>query len=191
MTGFFASIVIFVFSVAQTDKNVHESNDFDFDSIVEKERTVSGDNKGLDINVAVGFDYEQYIMADNLLGDRSNFRMKKLRAKPRIEHHYMAVINLANLFWSGLNGKIFNYNDNSLIIGFKKPFYKLSRYPRVRGSVDMRFKTIIAGLQNSAIITLAYDFRGSSSYYKFKSSFYLERVSLKMNIPFGEKSTPR
>lgn len=187
MTGFFASIVIFVFSVAQTDKNVHESNDFDFDSIVEKERTVSGDNKGLDINAVVGFDYEQFLLDDNLLGNRRNFRMKKLRGKPRIEHHYMAVINLANLFWSDHNNKIFNYNSNSLIIGFKKPFYRLSRYPRVRGSVDMRFEATAAGLQNSAIITLAYDFEGSSSHYKFKSSFYLERVSLNVLIPFGEK----
>jgi len=187
MAGLFTSIIIFVFSAAQTDKSILESNGFDFDSVVEKEKAASKDNKGLDSNAFLDFDYGQPILDDNLSGNSRNFRMKKLRGKPRIEYHYLAVINLADLFWGSHNNKKFNYNNNSLIIGFKKPSYRLSRCPRVRGSVDMRFEAIAAGLQNSTIITLGYDFRGSNSHYKFRSSFYLERVSLNVHIPFGEK----
>lgn len=104
---------------------------------------------------------------------------------------YVASIDLGRLIWSGDGfGKTENPFGH-VVLGLKRPYYRLGGDTRLVGLVDLNAAGSLAGLGNSVSITFRYDFRRDHDENSVKMSMFFVYVSYKINIPFGSSGETR
>lgn len=98
---------------------------------------------------------------------------------------YVASLDLAGLIWpkDGL-GKTENLFGR-VILGLKRPYYRLGEDIRLAGLVDLNAAGSVGGLGNSATVTFRYDFRRDDDHHSVRMSVFFVYISYKISIPFG------
>ncbi|UCE66366.1 MAG: hypothetical protein JSU85_16245 [Candidatus Zixiibacteriota bacterium] len=102
---------------------------------------------------------------------------------------YIASIKVDGLLRSGLRGGN-SAGKNGLIlilIGLKKPYYRIDRNPRVNGRVDLQISGSIFGVENAGLISFSYDFKGKDIYRRVSTSVSFNSFIYQIIIPIGPK----
>lgn len=102
------------------------------------------------------------------------------------ERKYLASFGIVELLWPRrqVGGR---YGGNDLImIGVKKPSYRLSKNPYIRGNLDFSLGGSLLGLENKGLITVSYQLKTADDLRRLSSSISFERFSFSINIPFGK-----
>jgi hypothetical protein len=118
-------------------------------------------------------------------------RMPDLSVFESLEEHdmrddkYVASVDLAGLIWpeDGF-GKAENLFGR-VILGLKRPYYRLGENIRLAGLVDLNAAGSLGGLGNSATVTFRYDLRRNHDEHSVRMSVFFVYISYKISIPFG------
>jgi hypothetical protein len=100
---------------------------------------------------------------------------------------YMASIRIDELLWPGKEGKRWAENKGSILIGIKKPYYRLYRFPYVKGKVDLQMAGSIFGMKNKGLISFSYDLRSKDASKRISTTISLDSFSYIITIPIGKK----
>ena len=100
---------------------------------------------------------------------------------------YVAAIRIDELLWPAPRGDRWIGKNGLILFGFKRPYYRFSPYPYVKGGVDLRLRRSIFGIENSGLITLVYDIESTNTCRRILTSISFERFSYNLTISFGRK----
>ncbi len=100
---------------------------------------------------------------------------------------YIASISIDGLLRSALAGEHPPGKNGQILIGIKKPYYRLDRYLRVKGRVDLQMGFLIFGLESKGLISVIYDLRGKDTYRGVSTSLSFDSVIYRIVIPFWIK----
>ena len=101
---------------------------------------------------------------------------------------YAASIDLGRLIWPGDEFDGMKNPVSRVMLGLKRPYYRLGEDMRLAGFVDLKAAGSLAGLGNSATITFRYDLRRIHDKRSFKISMSFVYISYKVSIPFGGRT---
>lgn len=101
---------------------------------------------------------------------------------------YAASIDLGRLIWPGDEFDGMKNPVSRVMLGLKRPYYRLGEDMRLAGFVDLKAAGSLAGLGNSATITFRYDLRRIHDERSFKISMSFVHISYKVSIPFGGRT---
>ncbi len=104
---------------------------------------------------------------------------------------YVASIDLGRLIWPGDEFDSMKNPVSRVMLGLKRPYYRLGEDMRLAGFVDLKAAGSLAGLGNSAIITFRYDLRRNHDERSLKMSMVFVHISYKISIPFGNRTEKR
>jgi len=76
-------------------------------------------------------------------------------------------------------------SESGIMLGLKKPYYRLFPDIRVIGTMDLRLNKEIAGIENTAVITIRYDFARPRTTGKYKSDLSIFNIVCKVSIPIN------
>ncbi len=186
MSEFFNLIIVLYLSLsAQTDKNNNQNDTFKADSIIKEERRIStgdmiSDQVGPIDFVVLRYSTEEWVSQRAVELPVMNYHIRAGR-------RYLAVIDLEKLVGGKSRSNRFYEKDGLIMIGFQKPIYELSIYPRVRGKMEMKFESELAGFHHRMLISYIYELERSGIENKFKSSVYFDGLYFIVKMPFGAK----
>lgn len=98
---------------------------------------------------------------------------------------YMISVDIGDLLWSGRRDEGGDGPGSSIMIGLKKPYYKISGAPFITGKLDFRLAGSLFGIENRGFITLSYDVRTERRLQQLSSKIAFEQISLALYFPFG------
>ncbi len=101
---------------------------------------------------------------------------------------YIASVDLGGLILPGNEFDRIKNPVGRVMLGLKRPYYRLGKDMRLAGFVDLKAAGSLAGLGNSATITFRYDFRRIHDERSFKMSMSFVHISYKISIPFGRRA---
>ncbi len=104
---------------------------------------------------------------------------------------YVASIDLGRLIWPGDGFSETENPAGHVMLGIRRPYYRLDEDIRLAGLVDLNAGGSLAGLGNSATITFRYDLRKDHDGRSVKMSMFFVYVSYKISIPFGGHTDER
>ena len=96
---------------------------------------------------------------------------------------YVATIDLMKLVSSPENPSRLKRPDTGLMLGIRRPYYRLGRDIRVAGSIDFKFSGSLARFDNLATIIFGYDLRKNRIDRGMKMEFSILEISFKIAIP--------
>ena len=117
-------------------------------------------------------------------GDRGKYNLSDYGFR---SVRYMASIRIDELLWPAKEGSRWAENKGSILIGVKKPYYRLYRFPYVKGKVDLQMAGSIFGMKNKGLITFAYDLRSRDASRRISTSISFDSFSYIITIPIGKK----
>ncbi len=174
-----------VFNLSQIsagDRIVQADGDPGKDMIVKSERGEADDSAGNDpyTNNETSFD---------------NFSLKEKWDASRYAHdfsgfyteRYMASIKIDGFLRSGPPGDNSARKNGLILIGLKKPYYRLDRNPHVNGRVDLQMAGSIFGVENRGSVSISYDLRSKDDYRRISTSLSFDSFLYRITIPFGVK----
>jgi len=100
---------------------------------------------------------------------------------------YMVSVDLGELFGSGRRNEGSGNGGSSVMIGLKKPYYRISGAPFITGKLDLRLAGSLFGIENRGFITLSYDVRSERRLQQLSSKIAFEQISFAIYIPFGKR----
>ncbi len=103
-------------------------------------------------------------------------------------NEYIASVDLGRLILPGDGVDNFENPAGYVMLGLKRPYYRLGEDMRFSGLVDLRAGWSLAGLGNSATITFRYDLRRNHDERSLKMSMFFVHISYKISIPFGSRA---
>lgn len=101
---------------------------------------------------------------------------------------YAASIDLGRLIWPKDAFDDMKNQSSRVMLGLKRPYYRLGEDMRLAGFVDLKAAGSLAGLGNSATITFRYDLHRIHDERSFKISMSFVHISYKISIPFGGRT---
>jgi len=150
----------------------------------ESPATVDSDTSNLKIENKLG--YKGRIPAETPADFEKNNDLSEYIIYGTDTEKYMASFGIAELLWPRHQGSGRAGRNDLLMIGVKKPYYKISQNPYIRGNLDFRLRGSLFGLENKGLITIAYHLRTANGLRELSSSVSFERFSFSINIPFGK-----
>lgn len=118
--------------------------------------------------------------------DQEKFR-KSLEYFARVDKsklNYVATLDLLNLLSSSKYESGPAHPGARVMLGIKRPYYRLGRDMRLAGAVDLKMNKSFAGFDNLATVILGYDFQKNHSERDIRMKMMILNVSFKMEIPF-------
>ncbi len=184
---FFAIMLYPVISIAQSIVLEDESNDI---KLTTETRNIDSPQKPIDSAVEIAPEaVSTEILKSSLSPGFPVFEM--LEDRDMRGDDYVASIDLGRLIWSG-DG--FGETENPaghVMLGIRRPYYRLDEDIRLAGLVDLNAGGSLAGLGNLATITFRYDLRKDYDSRSVKMSMFFVYVSYKVSIPFGGHTDER
>ncbi len=101
---------------------------------------------------------------------------------------YIASVDLGRLILPGDEFDGVNNPVGRVMLGLKRPYYRLGKDMRLAGFLDLKVARSLAGLGNSATITFRYDFHRIHDEGSVKMSMSFVHISYKISIPFGRRA---
>jgi len=100
---------------------------------------------------------------------------------------YMVSVDLGDLLWSARHDEGSGNGRGFIMIGLKKPYYRISGAPFITGRLDLRLAGSFFGIENRGFITLSYDVRTESRLRQLSSKITFEQISFALYFPFGKR----
>ena len=100
---------------------------------------------------------------------------------------YMVSVDLGELLWSGRREEGGESTGSSIMIGLKKPHYRISEAPFINGRLDLRLAGSLFGIENRGFITLSYDLRTERRLQQLSSKIAFEQIRFALYFPLGKK----
>ena len=100
---------------------------------------------------------------------------------------YIASIRLEELLGHRPEKGHLAPQNGSVLIGIKRPSYRLVGRPYVRGNVDLRMGASIFGLDGRGLVTVSYYLKSDDSYSHISTTLSLVGFSYRFIIPLGFK----
>jgi hypothetical protein len=101
---------------------------------------------------------------------------------------YIASVDLGRLILPGDGFDGVNNPVGRVMLGLKRPYYRLGKDMRLAGFLDLKVARSLAGLGNSATITFRYDFHRIHDEGSVRMSMSFVHISYKISIPFGRRT---
>lgn len=98
---------------------------------------------------------------------------------------YVATVDVARLLTSGKGANQSDPANIGILLGIKRPYYRLGRDSRVAGMIDFTLKGSLAGIENCAVFTLGYDLKKYSADRSLKMDMTILNISFKISLPLN------
>ena len=162
----------------------HDGNNVKSDAIIAdgSKGINDSENNNLEVKNEIGF--EAYILEFERAGNQNKYDFSDYYYK---YDRYIASIKIDKLLWPKTAGNRWAGKNGLILIGVKKPYYRIDRNPRVKGKVDLKMEGSIFGMENRGLITISYDLRSQDTYRRISTSISFYSFSYSIIIPFGKK----
>jgi hypothetical protein len=100
---------------------------------------------------------------------------------------YIASVKLEDLLGFAPKGNHLQAKNNTILIGVKRPSYRLRGNPYVRGNIDLNMGASIFGVNNRGLVTVSYYLKSDESYSRISTTLSVVGFSYKFIIPLGGK----
>jgi len=98
---------------------------------------------------------------------------------------YVATLNIIDLLSVGENPSRPRRPGTGMMLGIKRPYYRLGRDIRVVGTIDFKMNKALAGIDNLATVVFGYDLRKNKLDRTVKMDMMILNVSFRILIPFS------
>jgi hypothetical protein len=143
----------------------------------------NADGHNLTIENDIG--YEKHMEREPLPEFNDNNDLTEYYIHSPDSKKYLASIKIDRLFRPGREDVDRAGGSGLLMIGVKKPYYRLSRTPYIRGKLDFSLRGSFFGIENRGLITFSYSLESENRFKELSSSIFIERISFSINIPLG------
>jgi hypothetical protein len=75
--------------------------------------------------------------------------------------------------------------NGTILIGIKRPYYRIDKNPRVRGLVDLQMGGAIFGLESKGMISVFYDIKSRDEFREISTAISFNRFICRIIIPFS------
>jgi hypothetical protein len=176
------SAVFYISQISAGDRIVREDGDCDKDSFITSETGETYYSTEDDTAAVSKAGYDDFSLkekwdAPRYLPDFSGSYTER----------YVASIKIDGLLGSGRPGAKPAAENGLILIGFKRPYYRLDRDPRLNGRVDLQMSGSIFGIENAGLISFSYDLRGRDIYRRVSTSVSFYSFIYRITIPLGPK----
>ncbi len=72
-------------------------------------------------------------------------------------------------------------------LGVRRPYYKIGRDLRVRGTIDLKMAHPVGGIDNALIIVFGYDFKKSRLDRSIDTKIAIVNIGFKISVPFSAR----
>jgi len=183
MIKLFLLISVINFSRISAVDRAHDENNVRNGAITADGSKGINDSENNNREVKNGIGFEPYIQEFEWAGNQKKYDFSDYGNK---SDRYIASFKIDGFLWPETAGSRWAGKNGSILIGVKKPYYRIDKNPRIKGKVDLKMEGSIFGMQNRSIITISYDLRSEETYGRISTSISFYSFSYNITIPFGK-----
>ena len=168
--------------VSSDERSIPITESTETGTVVEPEKAVHNETVGiatdLDLELKIDDKLHKYKWPDaEFIDDFFGFEHK----------YYVASLRLEELLGYDSENRNSSPGRGSVLIGIRRPSYRLVGNPHVNGIIDLQMGASIFGLRNSGLISISYYLKSDDTYSHVSTTLSLVSFSYRFIIPLSLK----